>query len=644
MLKKILHGIGVFISLLLITLATLLSFSISWMFKTWTNLSMDELVYHLTAPIEGTNKDMILNYLQSCLVPTILILLIVIILYIIFSKKKSFYLYIGGGAGIAIIALIVALTYAWNQLDVGNYLKNQNVESDFIEQYYVNPEETVITFPEIKRNLIYIYLESMEVTYTDEKNGGAFDEDVIPELTQIAQDNEDFSGTDSKLNGGYAFPGTTWTMAAMFAQTSGLPLNVSIGQNNMDTQESFLPGITALGDILEQNGYSRTLMIGSDATFGGRALYFTDHGNYDLEDYNYAIEQGWIPSDYRVWWGYEDERLFQNAKNKLMELSAQEEPFNLTLLTVDTHFEDGYVCDICPDKFGDNQYANVMACSSRQVDAFVKWIQEQPFYENTTIIISGDHLTMDSDFCNDVSDDYERSVYNAFINLPENLDTSFEKTHNREFSTMDMFPTTLAALGAEITGEKLGLGVNLFSGVETLTEQCGREKLDKELKKKSTFYDMLINDVDINILKKKRAEEAENQQEENTDNQDQPMNQPDAGVDTSGIETPDAWQGYTQDNYQYNYNDGSNDYWYDGGNSWDNSWNGGYDDSTYVEPTPTPEPTPAPTPEPTPDPTPAPDPAPEPTPTPDPAPDSTPTPDPGGGAESNAGGTTENVN
>lgn len=489
MLKKILHGIGVFISLLLITLATLLSFSISWMFKTWTNLSMDELVYHLTAPIEGTNKDMILNYLQSCLVPTILILLIVIILYIIFSKKKSFYLYIGGGAGIAIIALIVALTYAWNQLDVGNYLKNQNVESDFIEQYYVNPEETVITFPEIKRNLIYIYLESMEVTYTDEKNGGAFDEDVIPELTQIAQDNEDFSGTDSKLNGGYAFPGTTWTMAAMFAQTSGLPLNVSIGQNNMDTQESFLPGITALGDILEQNGYSRTLMIGSDATFGGRALYFTDHGNYDLEDYNYAIEQGWIPSDYRVWWGYEDERLFQNAKNKLMELSAQEEPFNLTLLTVDTHFEDGYVCDICPDKFGDNQYANVMACSSKQVADFINWIQQQDFYENTTIVISGDHPTMDSDFCNSVSEDYQRKVYTAILNSAVEPQLS----ERREFSTFDMFPTTLAAIGAQIEGERLGLGTNLFSKFPTLTERVGYEKEIEELQKRSSFIDNLAN-------------------------------------------------------------------------------------------------------------------------------------------------------
>ena len=486
---KIILVAGLVLSTILALLASLLAFSAKWMFKTWTNLSMDELVYHLTAPIEGTNKDMILNYLQSCLVPTILILLIVIILYIIFSKKKSFYLYIGGGAGIAIIALIVALTYAWNQLDVGNYLKNQNVESDFIEQYYVNPEETVITFPEIKRNLIYIYLESMEVTYTDEKNGGAFDEDVIPELTQIAQDNEDFSGTDSKLNGRYAFPGTTWTMAAMFAQTSGLPLNVSIGQNNMDTQESFLPGITALGDILEQNGYSRTLMIGSDATFGGRALYFTDHGNYDLEDYNYAIEQGWIPSDYRVWWGYEDERLFQNAKNKLMELSAQEEPFNLTLLTVDTHFEDGYVCDICPDKFGDNQYANVMACSSKQVADFINWIQQQDFYENTTIVISGDHPTMDSDFCNSVSEDYQRKVYTAILNSAVEPQLS----ERREFSTFDMFPTTLAAIGAQIEGERLGLGTNLFSKFPTLTERVGYEKEIEELQKRSSFIDNLAN-------------------------------------------------------------------------------------------------------------------------------------------------------
>ena len=540
-------------------------------------------------------------------------------------------------------------------MDVKEYLVSQKKESHFIEQNYVDPRTTKITFPDKKRNLIYIYLESMESTFASKGDGGGLDFNCIPELTTLAEENTNFSNSD-KLGGGYPAYGGTWTMAGIFSQTSGIPIKNSEQTDDVNAtlaeQSSFSSQARNLEDILADEGYNQCFMIGSDATFGGRRAYFESHGKGQTEicDYNTAKENGQIPEDYYVWWGYEDQKLFANAQEKLTELSSKDEPFNFTMLTVDTHFEDGYVCEQCQNEFGDNQYANVMACSSRQVDAFVKWIQQQPFYENTTIVISGDHLTMDSDFCNDVSEDYERSVYNVFINLPEGLDTSFEKTHNREFATLDMFPTTLAAMGVTIEGDRLALGVNLFSDEQTLTEQYGRKGLDKELMKKSKFYDMLINDVDIDALQKKRKEEAEKQQEENadnqenTDNQEQQTNQPDAGIDTSGIETPDAWQGYTQDNYQYNYNDGSNDYWYDGGNSWDNSWNGGYDDNTYVEPTPTPEPTPAPTPEPTPVPTPEPAPAPEPTPTPDPAPDSTPTPDPGGGAESNAGGTTENVN
>ena len=72
-------------------------------------------------------------------------------------------------------------------------------------------------------------------------------------------------------------------------------------------------------------------------------------------------------------------RLFEFAKNRLGELATQNEPFNLTMLTVDTHFEDGYVCDKCDDRFGNNQYANVMACSSKQVAEFVEWVQQQDF-------------------------------------------------------------------------------------------------------------------------------------------------------------------------------------------------------------------------------------------------------------------------
>lgn len=655
-IKSIGYGFYCILMILISVLGFILYNLGNWVLDTWGLLSIDEIIFHLKVPLDGTNSDVVLDGINACVPLAVLVLFLSIFLIIGLRNKH----------GKCMIALFLVAVIAcgsagraayevYDELDVKEYLVSQKKESHFIEQNYVDPRTTKITFPEQKRNLIYIYLESMESTFASKGDGGGLDFNCIPELTTLAEENTNFSNSD-KLGGGYPAYGGTWTMAGIFSQTSGIPIKNSEQTDDVNAtlaeQYSFSSQARNLEDILADEGYNQCFMIGSDATFGGRRAYFESHGKGKTEicDYNTAKENGQIPEDYYVWWGYEDQKLFANAQEKLTELSSKDEPFNFTMLTVDTHFEDGYVCEQCQNEFGDNQYANVMACSSRQVDAFVKWIQQQPFYENTTIVISGDHLTMDSDFCNDVSEDYERSVYNVFINLPEGLDTSFEKTHSREFATLDMFPTTLAAMGVTIEGDRLALGVNLFSDEQTLTEQYGRKGLDKELMKKSKFYDMLINDVDIDALQKKRKEEAEKQQEENadnqenTDNQEQQTNQPDAGVDTSGIETPDAWQGYTQDNYQYNYNDGSNDYWYDGGNSWDNSWNGGYDDNTYVEPTPTPEPTPVPTPEPTPDPTPAPDPAPEPTPTPDPAPDSTPTPDPGGGAESNAGGTTENVN
>lgn len=655
-IKSIGYGFYCILMIIISVLGFILYNLGNWVLDTWGLLSIDEIIFHLKVPLDGTNSDVVLDGINACVPLAVLVLFLSIFLIIGLRNKH----------GKCMIALFLVAVIAcgsagraayevYDELDVKEYLVSQKEESHFIEQNYVDPRTTKITFPDKKRNLIYIYLESMESTFASKGDGGGLDFNCIPELTTLAEENTNFSNSD-KLGGGYPAYGGTWTMAGIFSQTSGIPIKNSEQTDDVNAtlaeQSSFSSQARNLEDILADEGYNQCFMIGSDATFGGRRAYFESHGKGKTEicDYNTAKENGQIPEDYYVWWGYEDQKLFANAQEKLTELSSKDEPFNFTMLTVDTHFEDGYVCEQCQNEFGDNQYANVMACSSRQVDAFVKWIQQQPFYENTTIVISGDHLTMDSDFCNDVSEDYERSVYNVFINLPEGLDTSFEKTHNREFATLDMFPTTLAAMGVTIEGDRLALGVNLFSDEQTLTEQYGRKGLDKELMKKSKFYDMLINDVDIDALQKKRKEEAEKQQEENadnqenTDNQEQQTNQPDAGVDTSGIETPDAWQGYTQDNYQYNYNDGSNDYWYDGGNSWDNSWNGGYDDNTYVEPTPTPEPTPAPTPEPTPDPTPAPDPVPEPTPTPDPAQDSTPTPDPGGGAESNAGGTTENVN
>ncbi len=477
------------------TFSVLLSGAVNWMFDTWSNLTMDELMYQLNAPFDGTNSDMVMDFVYHCVPPALLVLILVIVLLIYFRKNVKIYhslvvLFLVGFLSLMGIQIYLAL----QRLDVENYSKSQDEYTEYVNDNYIDAGDVNIVFPEQKRNLIYIFLESMEITYADQKNGGAFDQNYIPELTMLAQENEDFSGTDVALNGGYSMPSTTWTMGGMFAQTSGFPLSISQEDTEgMSEEDAFMPDIIAIGDILEKEGYSQVLHIGSDANFGGRKAYFTGHGGYAMKDYYYARDKGRFPKDYHVWWGYEDARLFEYAKKELLELADDKEPFNFTMLTVDTHFEDGYVCKDCSNKYGENQYANVLACSSKKVSEFVKWIQRQDFYENTSIVISGDHPTMDTDFCENINKEYVRKVYTTYINSavePANGEV------RRDYTTFDNFPTTLASLGVSIEGDRLGLGTNLFSGRQTLTEQYGRGTLEGQLEDKLPKAKVIVESYD----------------------------------------------------------------------------------------------------------------------------------------------------
>ena len=92
----------------------------------------------------------------------------------------------------------------------------------------------------------------------------------------------------------------------------------------------------------------------------------------------------------------------------------------------------------------------------------------------------------------DEDDEDNRRVYNVFINAK--VDGGYNNK-NRVFTTMDMFPTTIAAIGGVIEGDRLGLGTNLFSNRPTLMEELGVEKFSNEVSKMSKYYKE-------NILKK----------------------------------------------------------------------------------------------------------------------------------------------
>lgn len=503
--KKVIIG-------LLLLLAAIFLVASKYKLTHFKDSQIDEILFYFNNGIAGGKTD---NFWEIAIknTPLVIILLIIMTLPIInktwlfikqvidltfstiFPKSEKTFpvIQLHKKLTYAIVLFFISFALLLQSFGVPAYASSLVNSTKLYEEHYVDPKTVGLTFPAKKRNLIYIFLESMENTVASKTNGGQSETSLIPELEELALKNTSFSHRQTGLGGAAPTSGTGFTVGGITAQSAGVPLKENVlgrDRNSMGILNNFLPGAYTLGDILKQQDYNQTFLMGSEAAFGGRSKLLTQHGGYTVKDHPYAQQHQKIPSDYKVFWGYEDKKLFQFAKEEATELAKSDKPFNLQLLTIDTHFTDGYLDETCAKTFA-NQYDNVHACSSKQVADFIAWVQNQPFYDNTTIVLSGDHLGMQTSYYDQKITDanYQRTIYNAFINSA----TTAKKTHNRQMTTLDMYPSTLAALGVKIDGDRLGLGTNLFSDKQTLSEQLGGvNNLSSELSKRSEFYEKRI--------------------------------------------------------------------------------------------------------------------------------------------------------
>lgn len=483
------HWIGTGIAVIFLFLGLAMNYGVHYLETNFGDVPIGQLIYHMHTPLEGTNTSSFAGIAKVLIIIFLIVMILIVAVYkaLLRIGKRGTFLLWSGLLGVVLGAYAIGV--ACYHFNFWSYLQYIDEDTTLYDDYYVDGRDIQLTFPEKKRNLVYIYLESMEMTYANRESGGAMMENYIPELADIALENECF-GDGEQLNGAYTLPGATFTMGALVAQTSGVTINENIVSNDTlnakwESENNYLPGIWAIGDILNEQGYNQEFMIGSDGKFAGRSSYFSEHGNYDMFDYYTAIDKNYIDKDYYEWWGFEDKKLFKYAKNEIQKLSKEDAPFNFTMLTVDTHFTGGYVCDLCEQEYND-QYSNVIACSSAQVAEFLDWLSEQNFYEDTTVVISGDHLTMDSDYISKQGADlFDRRTYVAIVNGNA---VNTQSNIQRKYTTVDLFPTTLAAMGVKIEGNRLGLGVNLYSGEKTLYERYGKDYLEVKLLKDSKLY------------------------------------------------------------------------------------------------------------------------------------------------------------
>ena len=188
---SVLTCILVFLGLLLIKVG-------EWIPQNFGDIPFEQILFHLIVPMEGTDTSFVESFIEYCLpIPAFVSGLLLFFCFLsdmivssdikndVFEHKKN---------NVLIIITTVACLFIYGfgitdcirAVGIDEYWYNISHPSKIYENYYVDPSTVNYTFPEQKRNLVYIFLESMETTYEDLEHGGAFEESRIPELTELA--------------------------------------------------------------------------------------------------------------------------------------------------------------------------------------------------------------------------------------------------------------------------------------------------------------------------------------------------------------------------------------------------------------------------------------------------------------------------
>ncbi len=349
------------------------------------------------------------------------------------------------------------------------------VDSELYRNHYVHPDSVKVELQsDSPKNLIVIFLESMATNYAQ----------YTPEIVELEKTSGNFAA------GGLDVAGTSWTIAGITGKLCGIPLNMPMGINEYHGKlPTYLPHAKCLMNVLADRGYNQVYMQGSSGDFTQKRTFWTVHGNVAVHDIEYYKSVGKVPDDYYVFWGFEDRKLYGFAKEELDSLAGLGKPFALYMLTVDTHQPEGYLDERCAAEFSADEkpFLRALRCASRQLGEFLAWAKDQSWYGNTVISVMGDHtMEMLSDKANVPLTDTLRWV--NFI-LNSSID---QPVSGRQYSSLDVFPTLLEAMGFRWEGRSMGLGKSLYSGDSTVLELYGQKALDSLLRERSHQYDYFL--------------------------------------------------------------------------------------------------------------------------------------------------------
>ena len=454
----------------------------------------ESVIFHLKAGLSGAGLVEFKNIIFYSAIGLVISFIISVFVYYVVREKHNVQKH---KAKIVLASSALIVSFVINPGVGGLFLLSKNIGIYEVVEVVEAVEQPVdyLVLEKGKlnlnnKNLVYIYLESIERTYFDE----SLFPGLMPNLKRIESASLSFTEIEQ-------IDGSGWTIAGMVSSQCGIPLVTPSGGNEMSGMYRFLPAAACIGDILSASGYDLSYVGGASANFAGKRNFFNTHGFNKIEGLDELKDEvadtfyknSWGIHDYKNSWGIHDEKLFDILKQRFNMLVASGKPFGLFTLTLDTHY-NGHETEFCKDvqyKDGSNPLLNAVHCADRMVAEFYDYIKNHQSFENTLVVIGSDHLAMRNVNWDDLQKGNRKKL--LLISGEEIVSQKIAKPG----ALIDVAPTILNILGGDIEG--LGFGRDLLGMNDTMLEQfVDRNSVNKYLATNRKFISSLWDFPQIN--------------------------------------------------------------------------------------------------------------------------------------------------
>jgi len=312
-----------------------------------------------------------------------------------------------------------------------NHITLSDVEVQKLNKIGIVPQLQDLSILKIyvqKRNLVILYLESFNTSYT--KKGGSHFKDLTPNIDLFIEKSVLF------LN---YFNAVSPTHNSIFSSWCGI--FPELHDNYVRENPDYTKSLTCFSDILNSLGYTQKFYFGHGSWYGGITLFLKNHS------YEQVTELSDIEREFPEWikdkhvWGIQDTDLSRYVIREVEKLENNQ-PFNIGAFYINTH-PPYFMAPDCPKYMSDDLHLQSIHCVDHAVGMVLRTLKKRGLMGNTVVVVVGD--TPGNDHEKGQFLPYNKTLLAIYS---PNLKPGINETVSY---SPDLGPTILEAMGIPVT-------------------------------------------------------------------------------------------------------------------------------------------------------------------------------------------------